>query len=206
MIKKIATGFSIVFHPLLMPTIGVLILLFSGSYISYIPFNLKRPIIFLIFSGTCLFPAIMIPFIYMRGMITDLQMKNHYERILPISLTLISYMVIFFLFLSIPAYHFLHGFVLGSLLEVLFALLINYRWKISIHMMGLGGITAFLLVTSMIQHLNLLPYVVMAILASGIVASSRLILGAHTEQEVYAGFLTGMTIMGGCLLIFYQIV
>lgn len=202
MSRKIAWGFSILFHPLLMPTLGIAILLFSGSFISNIPPTAKKLLILLFGSGTLLLPALMIPLIYMRGMITNIQLNEKNQRITPLAITLIFYLLTFFLFLRIPVYRFMHSFMLASVLSVFITLLITYRWKISIHMVGLGGLSAFLLVISVLQSLNLFTFLLMTILASGIAGTSRIYLQVHTAKEVFTGYLVGGIVMTGCLLLF----
>jgi hypothetical protein len=202
MSKKIALGFSILLHPLLMPTIGMAILLFSGSYISNIPLTAKKLLILLVSSGTFLLPALMLPLIYMRGMITDIQMTEKRQRTIPLAITLIFYLLTFFLFMRIPVYRFMHSFILGSVISVFITLVISHRWKISIHMVGLGGLSAFLLVISLLLKINLFPYFMITILASGIAGSSRLYLQIHTAEEVYSGYFIGGLVMMGCLLFF----
>ena len=69
-------------------------------------------------------------------------------------------------------------------------------------MTGLGGLTAFIFITSMYMEVNLLLFLILSIAASGIAASSRLHLSAHTPAEVVAGFVMGSTVMTGCLILY----
>jgi hypothetical protein len=202
MTKKIALGFSLLLHPLLMPTIGIFILLFSGSYVSNIPYVAKKLLILLFISGTLIFPLLMIPFFYLRGIITDLNMSNHKERIAPLTVTFIFYLLTFILFLRIPVYRFMHSFMFGSVMVVFVTLVISYYWKISIHTIGLGGLTSFFLLISIFQHINLLPYLTLAILASGIAGSSRLYLQAHTIWQIVMGYILGGFVMSLCLILY----
>jgi len=202
MARKIALGLSVLLHPLLIPTAGIIILLYSGSYISSISVSAKKMLILLFASGTLLIPAMMILLFYMRGLISDLHLVSFKERTTPLAITLIFYILTFFLFLKIPVYRFMHGFMLGSALSVLFTLLINFKWKISIHMIGMGGLTSFILMISVLQNINLFTFLVLTILASGLTGSSRLYLKAHTSGQVYSGYLLGFMVMGGCLLFY----
>ena len=202
MTRKIALGFSILLHPLLMPTTGIAIILFSGSYLSNFPPEAKKLLILLFTSGTLLLPLLMIPIFYMRGIITDFQMLEKKQRIAPLTISLIFYLLTFFLFLRVPVYRFMHSFMLGSALLVFLTLLINNYWKISIHMIGLGGLSSFLFVISVQQNINLFPYLILTTLASGIAGTSRLYLQVHTPAEVYSGYLLGGLVMMGCLAIF----
>lgn len=60
-------------------------------------------------------------------------------------------------------------------------------------MAGLGGLTALIMVISIKLQVNLMALLIITILASGIVATSRLILKAHTPVEVYSGFILGFS-------------
>ena len=203
MFKKIALGFSIILHPLLMPTIGIAILLNSGSFPFEIPYSTKKILIILIFSGTCLLPLLMMPLFYINRIISDVQLSVLKQRLLPISITLIFYLLTYLLMLRVPVYRFIHAFMLGSLIEVVVVLIISLKWKISIHMIALGGLTAFLFIFSFLHSINLFPYLIMSVLASGIAGSSRLILNVHRPVEVYVGYVTGVIVMISFLFLFY---
>jgi hypothetical protein len=199
MFKKTALFFSYVLHPLLMPFIGIFILLFTGSYVSLLPLPARKMILLLFASGTLILPAFMMPLVYFQK---DLLMQKRDQRSIPLTFTFIFYLLTYILFLKIPVYGFLHRFMLGALSSVLIALIINMRWKISLHMIGLGGLTTFLVIITLTRQINLFPWVLVALLASGIAGSSRLYLNSHTQAQIYAGFFAGCTIMSVCLLFF----
>ncbi len=148
-------------------------------------------------SGTLLLPALMIPMINYRG---DLFMQNQNNRNIPLALTFIFYLLTYILFLKVPVYRFMHNYMLGALVAVLIALIINYRWKISIHMIGLGGITAFLFLIAVTRQINVLPWLLVSILASGIAGTARLYLDSHSPAQVYTGYFVGFLTMSACLL------
>jgi len=148
-------------------------------------------------SGTLLLPALMIPLVNLRG---DLFMQNQNNRNIPLVLTFIFYLLTYVLFLKVPVYKFIHNYMLGALLTVLIALIINTRWKISIHMIGLGGITCFLLLIAVTRQINVLPWLLVSILASGIAGTARLYLDSHTPAQVYVGYFVGFLTMSACLL------
>jgi hypothetical protein len=199
MFKKTALFFSIILHPLLMPSAGMLILLFTGSYVSLLPLAARKMILLLFASGTLLLPAFMIPLAYFQR---DQLIKKRDQRNIPLTLTFIFYLLTYILFLKIPVYGFLHSFMLGALSSVFLALIINMRWKISLHMIGLGGLTTFLVIITLTRQVNLFPWVLIALLASGIAGSSRLYLDSHNQSQIYVGFFAGCTVMSACLLFF----
>ena len=193
MTRKSAWFFSVILHPILMPLIGLSIILFTGSFISFIPVQTKK-IIFLIFTtGTFLLPLLMMLLFWFRGIISDVQVMERTERVIPYAMTFIFYLFTKFLLLRVPVYHFLHSYMLGCLICLLLILLLNIKWKISSHMAGLGGLTALIMVISIKLQVNLMALLIITILASGIVATSRLILKAHTPVEVYSGFILGFS-------------
>ena len=72
------------------------------------------------------------------------------------------------------------------------SLIINIRWKISAHMIGIGGLTGALLCISILLEVYITPYLVYALLIAGLIGSSRLILKAHTPLQIYVGFAVGV--------------
>ena len=202
MTNKIARAFSWFFHPLLMPTIGIMILLFTDSYISFIPVEAKKMLIILTAIGTLILPALMIPLFLLQGRISNMELDDRRERIYPLALTFVFYMLTFILFLRIPVFKLIHSFMLGTLLSVLAGFLISLKWKISTHMIGLGGITALILILSFKLDIYLLYPLIGILIATGLAGSSRLYLKAHSEPQVYTGFFTGLLLVLGSLLVY----
>ena len=201
MTRNLSLFFSLILHPLLVPLAGISILLFTDSYISYIPLQSKRVILLLFTSGTLVLPLLMIPVLIFRKVISGIYLDERSERLLPFSFTAIFYIFTFFTLRRIPVYHYMYSFMLGCLVSVCLLAIINFKWKISAHMTGLGGLTAFIFITSMYMEVNLLTFLILSIAASGIAASSRLHLSAHTPAEVVAGYVMGIIVMTGCLIL-----
>ena len=68
--KRVPLFISYIFHPLLLPTIGVYIILNSGTYISMMPAEAKNYIILLVATCTFGLPIAFLPFFSLQ--------KNHY--------------------------------------------------------------------------------------------------------------------------------
>lgn len=202
MLKKVSQVFSLFFHPLLMPTVGIVLLMYTDSYVAYIPDQAKKMLIIFTGIGTLLLPVVMLPLFFFRGRISDLQLEERKERFYPLIITAVFYLLTYIFFRRIPVFNFLHAFMLGGFLSVLIAALITLRWKISTHMIGLGGITALVLLASFKLNINLYYSLLGLLTASGITASSRVYLKAHTNEQVYAGFLTGLLVMSLTLAIY----
>lgn len=80
--------------------------------------------------------------------------------------------------------------------------LINFKWKISIHMIGIGGLTGVFIGLAINLSLNLTVMIGAFIALAGLVGFARLQLNAHKPSEIYAGYLIGVFIMSGLFLIF----
>lgn len=201
MLRKSAFFFSVLLHPILMPLIGVTILMFSGSFISYIPVQSKKVIILLFVTGTILLPLFMFVLFWFKGISSSLHLENKNERIFAFSVTFIFYLFTYLLLRQIPVYQLLHSFMLGALISLFLLLLLCLRWKASAHMTGLGGLTAFIMVVSYKFQINLLVILILVFLAAGITATSRLILKAHNPSEIYTGYALGFFAMLGTLIL-----
>ena len=202
MIQKTARIVSWLFHPLVMPSIGILIIMFSNSYLANLPLEAKRLLVLLVSIGTLFLPALMIPVFLARGLVSTVNVNERKERILPLIITSVFFVITFVLFLKIPVYRFIHAFILGSALVVITNLLITIYWKISAHMMGIGGITALILVLSVYLHVNMLLLLMLAFLVGGITGTARIVLKSHSPAEIYLGFAAGFMLMT-CSLVLY---
>ncbi len=200
MLRKAALFFSVIIHPLLIPLAGILILFFSGSFISFIPPQAKKIIILLFITGTILLPLFMFTFLWFRGVNSNFLLEERSERIFPFAVTFIFYLFTYLILLRIPVYKLVHSFMLGGLISLLILILLSFKWKISAHMTGLGGLTAFILIVSYKLQINLIAFFILAVIASGITATSRLILKAHNPVEVYTGFVMGCIVMLGAMI------
>ena len=70
-------------------------------------------------------------------------------------------------------------------------------WKISAHGIGMGALTVFLIVLNSITPTDeLFALVILSIISCGLVISSRYFLNAHTQSQLYVGYLAGV-ICGG---------
>lgn len=200
MLKKISQSFSWFFHPLLMPTIGIIIIMFTNSYVSFIPVEAKKMLIILTAIGTFILPALMVPLFLLQGKISNIEMDDRRERLYPLALTAVFYLLTFILFLRIPVFRLVHAFMLGALLSVIAGFLISLKWKVSTHMIGLGGLVSLVLVLSFKLDIYLIYPLIGILIAAGLVGSSRLYLEVHSEEQVYGGFGIGFLLVLGCML------
>ncbi len=123
--------------------------------------------------------------ILIRKMHTDMDITDRTKRTLPLFLAICSYLIGFFVLLSMgaPALTTALMFVYSS--NTLIILFINLSWKISIHTMGVAGPTValtFLFGFSGLLFGLLIPLVMW----------SRVKLKKHTISQVLAGGIVGI--------------
>ena len=193
--KKIATLISYIAHPLIIPVLGLLIIGNSGTYAADIDPRYRQFIYVSVFVFTLLLPAALIPLFYYFGLVKNIHFTEKRERLIPLYITLLFYIAAYFLVKQLPISVVYHRFLFAGCISMLFLSAISYFWQISAHMVGWGGLTGLILMLSIRFTSDLMIFLIMSIIISGLVAFSRLKLNSHTPLQVYAGFLMGLTIM-----------
>jgi len=200
--RTFAKLISILFHPMLMPLLGIIFIFYSGSYISFLPGNVKRIIILVIGANTLALPLMMMPLFMQFGVVKSLAMESNRERLLPLAFTLIPYILSVYFLAKLPIPVVIPVFMLGASLVIASCLIISYWWKISIHMIGIGGLVGFIIAFSIRMSTDVLPYLLLSILIASLLASARLKAKSHNPIQVYSGFGLGFLIMLIVVLIF----
>ena len=189
--KKAASVISILFHPLLMPTLGLLVLLNSGSYVSLLDPAAKRAILFVLALGTLVFPLMMMPIFFYRNLVLNQKGTVMEERWIPRIIILILYIITCIYFMRLPLNRIIQGYVLAVTATLALLTLISIREEISMHTAGPGGVAGLIIAMIILYGTQLEGFLLMALLAAGIVGTAKLLEGAHRPVEVYSGFLVG---------------
>lgn len=148
-------------------------------------------IIFLIGIGTFIFPAVFVFTLVKSRRITNLKMENANERNWPLLVTSVIYGSCYYALQRSAIPGFIILFLLGATCTMVLTLLINLRWKISLHMTGIGGLCGGLSALMLLGESMSIPILSGAFLVAGLVGTVRLYLRAHNEAQVGAGFLLG---------------
>jgi hypothetical protein len=188
---KPAKVMSVIFHPLLMPVYGLVIIFTAPTLYNYLPFDVKKLVILIVLVNNVLLPLSLIPFFVHSNLISSWYMNERKDRVTPLIITTILYGVTAYIIFRFPVPNFLKTFFLAVAFISLIATLINLRWKISLHSIGAGLLFSLVLVLSFKMYNPLLWYLIPAILASGMILSSRLQLKLHDPPQVWSGFLAG---------------
>lgn len=190
--RRIAHLFSGIFHPLLMTIFASVIYLLLPFYaFTLLPSQVFWYVLICNALFTVLLPVLMILLMQRYDMITSVQLNRREERAYPIIFTILFHGANYY-FLSraqLPGPYMF--FLLAGIFSLLIVLIITYYWKISLHTTGIGGVCGAFLSLAVIWPVDLRFLIAGLFLASGLTASSRLYLNAHTSGQTTAGFLVG---------------
>ena len=191
---------SFVFHPVLMPTYAFLLAIsFVPIFSDFMHDQQKVHLLRMVFIFTFLLPILGVLLLKKMKIISTYHMENRNERKAPLFIAIISYYILLQFFYQMNTYVLFNKLLIGALLILILALFISKFWKISLHMLGIGGVTGAFLALHYLFGGNL--YLVLLLLCcSGGVAYARINEKAHTLNQVYAGFLVGIFME---FLIFY---
>jgi hypothetical protein len=205
MIKRGAQFISVLFHPLLMPTwlMIVLLIFFPTSVLQAQSWGLIMLLIF--FGMTFILPVLNLVFFKLTGTISSLQMFKRKERILPSILVTLLYAFLasmfYWKFYAIPVF-----FKLMAIVTALSAIvtITTFFFKISAHAVGMCGLAGILLAIATLASAQELIFPALgALILAGVTMSSRLLLNAHTLDEVGWGGGLGFAIgFGGMIILF----
>jgi membrane-associated phospholipid phosphatase len=204
-LNTIAKIFSVVFQPILMP-IFCLVLVFNlnEAILNYHNTHSTLLIYALCISFTIIFPLIIFAIFYKLGLVTDVNLTQRKERIIPFFLSIILFVVFYYLVRTNGSYsNLVVSSIFGSLVITFIANSITLFWKISIHCLGVSsvlGTLSGLAMTTNTPHTLLIIGLTLVVLIIGI---SRIILKRHTTAQVIAG--TSLGFLGTFLAVIYNI-
>ncbi len=191
-----AKAVSVIMHPFVVPVYAVLLLLYGNTVMAFFPSRVKFFMIFVVLLNTMVVPALAVGVLRATNYLHDFSLKTTRSRTVPLLIAAICYIVCAFLIDDFITAFLLRRFMLAGAACVVFALIVTYFWKISIHMTAVGGVLAMLVTVAVSGMGNMIWVLVVWILLSGLLASARLWLGAHTPMQVSAGFIGGFAVAG----------
>ncbi len=206
MTKMLAKGFSVVFHPLFILPYLFLFCWISCTHLFELmdEMALVQLIVYFAVSAVVL-PLVGIILLKKLELVKTNEMESRYERIGPLIITGLLYA-----WLSVNFYR-SNGHVpdpitlvtIGATLALFIAFFFNNFFKISLHAVGIGGLITGAIIMSMNwsygyviwfdnAFLHIIALVILILVLSGLVLSSRMYLGAHNLSQIYHGFVVGV--------------
>lgn len=208
MLQNIATVLSILFHPLLIVTYMLALLLLVNPYQFGVYSIVEQwKLVVLVFLSTFIMPAFAVLMMRSLGMVRSFELKDKQERIGPYIITGVFYLWMFVNFKNNQAIPLsLTVAILGATIALFFAFFVNNFTKISAHAVGMGGLVGLSAVNTL--YFNFETFTVnlgragafevstnfllmVTVVLAGAVCTSRLLLNAHTSRQLYSGFAAG---------------
>lgn len=191
MTKHIFKSISFIFHPLLMPFIGVLFYFFKSP--RFIPEATVEAKLFSIGILTIILPILLFYLLKTINKINSFYLETTEERIWPLILNCAIILLILKRVLTqneIPElYYFFIGILCSNFACLILALL---KFKASIHMIASAGLFMFIIAIGIHFKINMNSYIAIMCVIIGAIGTSRLELKAHSGIELLIGFFIGL--------------
>jgi len=182
---------SVILHPIVIPTIGVLL------FLSITPNEIRKErqylLISIVFFSTYIVPLISLIILKTLGFIRSFQVESINERKIPLFLMLLIFYILGRNLIQISDFKELGMLFYGTNVSLaIIYLLFSFQIKSSLHIMSLSSALGFFLLFGNVYSISILPIAIIIILLIGVLASSRLYLKAHNQKEIYLGFFIGL--------------
>lgn len=190
---------SYLFHPLLFPTYGtILIIAANPNMFGYFGERLHIAWLMIVFALTFVFPTMWLLMMKRLEMIETLALETSKDRIIPLIATATFYLWTAWMFkpnvnMKIPSNQLVFYLMLGCSLSIFMAFFTNIFNKISLHTIGSGSLIGLVLVLIRISTYDLRFVLISILLISGMIGTARLILKKSTQKEVFTGYFIGFT-------------
>jgi hypothetical protein len=190
-LKKVLPIFSYILHPILISMYATLFYLFCKGDI--FTNQEKYYVLFQILIITILVPVLFFLLLRSTGHVDSIMVAETSQRKIPLVLQCFLYILLVKRSIVIVRYPELHFFFLGALFSTILALICSlFKIKASLHTMAMSGFTIFVIGLNIHLQMQNPYWAAFMILMTGVVASSRLEMEAHTAKEVLIGLLLGV--------------
>jgi len=182
---------SYIFHPLFIPIAGACAYFIITP--KYSPDSLQSTTLLPIFILTIIIPIIAFFILRNLGLVRSVFMPTIKERKYPLYIHISLLLIVVYKIIPDQYVPELHFYFLGLIAAAMTALLLLLlKQKASMHLMGMGGLFIFLICLSIHFEKNIILAISLLVLATGLVATSRLYLKAHSKAELLVGFFIGV--------------
>jgi hypothetical protein len=191
MMHRILKSISFIFHPLIMPFLGVLFYFLKSP--RFIPdFTIKAKL-FSIGILTVVLPILLFYLLKTISKINSFYLETTKERIWPLILNCTIVILILSRVLTQNEIPELYFFFIGILCSTLACLILAFlNFKVSIHMIASAGLFMFVVAIGIHFKININGTIAFMCIVMGAIATSRLHLKAHSTIELIMGFFIGL--------------
>lgn len=153
----------------------------------------KYYVLFQVLVITIVVPVLFFMLLRSTGHVKSMMLPEISQRRIPLILQCFLYILLVKRSIVIARYPELHFFFLGALFSSILALLFSlFKVKASLHMAAISGFTIFAIGLNIHLQMHNPYWGAFLILMTGVIASSRLEMNAHTPKELLIGLLIGI--------------
>lgn len=182
---------SFIFHPLIMPILGV-VFYFSKTP-RFIPEAIVMAKLFSISILTIALPILLFYLLKTINKVDSIYLKTTKERLIPLLINCIIVTLILLRVFTFNEIVELYYFFLGILCSTIACFILAvFDIKASIHMIAASGFFMFALALSIHFKININGTIALMSVILGAIATSRLHLKAHSTAELVIGLFTGL--------------
>lgn len=177
-------------HPLLMPLLGTMMYYLMTP--RFVEPEIKVTKMFAVAIITFFIPVISFFLLRNLRLVETVHLSHVRERKFPLMikclLVLLIVKLVFNPYEDPEMYYFFVGILFSTIASLVLVLL---GFKVSLHQVGISGVTVFLIGLSVHFQVNMLPWIALFFFFNGWVASSRLYTRSHTFPELTIGLFVG---------------
>jgi hypothetical protein len=190
-LKKILPLFSYLFHPIFCSIIGTLFYVnYTDNYYAkefYLLLLLQVVIL------TIFLPLAFVYFLHIFGKADSIMLSDISQRKTPLLMQIVLLLVLISKSITLERYPELFFFFLGAIISSILAYGLLYaKIKASIHLIAISALCYFILGLNVHCELHNSNTIAFLFFITGIVASSRLAMKAHSLKELAIGYAVGM--------------
>ncbi len=194
-----ARAVSLLFSPFYFPTAAFAVLIYF-SYLNLLPLQQKLLILAMVYIFTVALPQFSIYlYRYINGWARH-QLGNRERRIIPYILSITSYGCLLYMIKANHMPGYMMGIIVTALAIQIVCSILTPLIKPSTHAAAAGGVIGCILAFSLIFRFDPTLWLCIAILLTGAVASSRIILRFHNLTQVTLSIIIGIACGFLCIL------
>ena len=196
-IRAAAKFISYLFHPVFLPVyiIGFLLYVHPWVFAGFTERD-KSLVMIQAFVMFTFFPVVTVLLLKALKFVRSFHLTEQKDRIIPLVACGVWYFWIWYVWRNLPDYpQPAIQLALAIWISASLGLMANIVMKVSLHAISTGVMLGFFLFLAFSQELNFGIYLSVALFITGLVCSSRFLITAHTQQEVYGGLLVGIASM-----------
>lgn len=190
MSARLAKIVSYIFHPVFVPTLGIYYIL---SFITTVmmPEKIKWFYLISIFIFTGVFPILTVVMLSWTKQISSIEVSERKERRIPLLMSTIYFYFATYIVFKVNVLPTVSLIMFASAGAMTFATLVSFFYKMSMHVFASSSFIAIFALLASLGYFGADKFMIFFILMSGIVASARKALSAHSWMEILVGFLVG---------------